>query len=89
MNLDDRFKEEKRREELRIKLIFGGAILLIDITFFLGLYYYYNRFISNKSGIISVIAIGVCLLIFNKRILLDFVLKKHWIKTLFKKDFCF
>lgn len=77
MNLDDRFKEERRREELRTKIIFGGAMLIVDITFFLGLYYYYERFTANKSGIFSVIALGICLIIFNKRILLDFVLKKH------------
>lgn len=65
-----------KKEERNIKILWTIVIIIIDITFMLGTFYYYKRWQSHQSGFVSVGVLLICLFIFNKRVIKDFILKK-------------
>ncbi len=64
-----------KKEERQMIIVWAIITIIIDVSFLLGLIYYYNRWKAHKDGFISVGVLLICLFIFNKRVVKDYILK--------------
>lgn len=64
-----------KKEERQMIIVWAIITIIVDVSFLLGLIYYYNRWKTHQSGFVSVGVLLICLFIFNKRVVKDYILK--------------